>query len=360
MWLNKRGPVPVSDKDLKAYQNLFPVKPTFRMLYNTWIDEHYDDALRRLCLRDMIWQNCGACYYDTDGQKLTDIFFVASQKKDRDDGKARLAETLKMRPKLLNELVEEFLWTPSKEEQDEYHISPRKGACEDEMIEFLLPLVDRLRGEKLWQRHSESQGDQHRFSRLNIWERMAGQPAWLDSLLKDDLREGLLREITSNIDALREHHRLIDLPDDSLDQLQLFLQVTQIADNYQYTTQHKDLTHFIELICMLNVMLPEGFRYLTFGTLTHVLPYLQTKEYIIKTARRHLMGEDEPTGMWHAPKVEVLNFFYWLYGIVSIYASTDTEFIKQIKRLISIARDNPQKFAKDSRKAVVSATQFLD
>lgn len=180
MWFNNRGPISVSDEDFVTYQRLIPSSEArpFEALYFFWVDEYHDDAVRRLALRDMLWQHHDKIHkddmycYKTEATSFTQIFHLIRPGEHHTEGQRGLTELLRDRPKLLGELVEEFLWLPSPEEEGKYHVHTRNPQCDAEIVEALLPLVDQETGQKLWQRHYASADDKQGVARLCLWERL--------------------------------------------------------------------------------------------------------------------------------------------------------------------------------------------
>lgn len=355
MWFNNRGPVPVSEAIFQTYRELIPSgrKLKFKILFDIWTDENYDPALRRLGLRDMLWQTSGklcdsnAYYYMTEAPSHTAMFKYASPTGDEQDGRERLAASLRLRPTLLNELIEEFLWAPTEEEEHNYRVYQRTSGQEDEMIEFLLPLVSELRGKELWQHHRGFTSTSYTFN-LEVWLRVAHPPIWFDQMLRTTIYQTLRQEISDNSNTLSSICQFDELPHSEYSGLSLFGKVIDFLNSYKHDTDQKDLKPFIELVRMLEDLLPsDDFAYLLPLTFFVVLPELEDPELILTILRRHLpyLG---PV-IFRFTQRGARNFLFWLSGVVNRYAKDYAEIMSYLNPLIKRAVQFPEEFAPDPR-----------
>lgn len=353
MQFHECGPVAVPDEVFQAYQQLFPTQVVdTKDLFAIWINENYDDHLRRLALRDMLRQgdklSDGDIYYCAFSSDVTSIFKCARSSNTAQDGKERLAELLRTRPKLLEELVDELSWGRTENGVCIAQIAPSKA--KDRLIEFLLPLIDETAGRKLWRQYSHlSDADNSdRLARLELWDDLGGQPEWLDKELRQEVFVSLQREITEHREILQGCRKFSDYPHDQMSEVIVLLWAIQLADNRACPTYGQTLGHFVEIVHMLNQLLPDTFHYLNFETLCEVMPKLDDMQLVLETCRRHLMSYDDIWPMQRVAQQQALRFLYWLLGCAVMCAAKDRAFQAKIKKFIRQISAYPEAFKSDS------------
>lgn len=134
---NNDGPVKVSQTDFDAYRTLFGKnRPDFDALVVNWLDERNPDGLRRLCLRDIPCQSSlrpsAHAYHQTDMSlgRFNNLWV---------ENKSSFTPHLEHRPKLLQELIDEFTFTLENNRLGDCTYSQRNI---DQLIKYLIQRID--------------------------------------------------------------------------------------------------------------------------------------------------------------------------------------------------------------------------
>jgi len=359
---NRDGPVKVSQTDFDAYQTIFSngkpsnakisKQPAFDSLVKIWLDERRSDGVRRLAIRDAIRQpfGCGShsnkfTYYQTDMSlgRLDNILFDSRDKYVHFD--------LRYRPKLLDEIVSEFLYTLK---HDRFLDRSRDQSNVDRFISHLIRLTDEPTGRLLIPYHSiwkvSPFHEIHTEFMLNdIVD--SSLPAWLRNDLWTALQTHLHPEIAECQKALKSGplQKKPNKPATSIYNLTYIhhlpigalLSTGQFIGRYSCKPSESDIDENTSILQFLEKQLPSRLTYAQGHEMIRIAPRLSDDATAFDFARRHVLGEPDKTLSfmttdWHL-------FLYWLRGLTTATHPDDAELLAEIDRCLVEIRSLSEK-----------------
>lgn len=347
--IRRHGPTEISEKIFRQYTSEdAPDYNKSYVIFDAWTDESNPDELRRLALRDILQQtysfNFGPSYtgyaaYYLVGANFNRILI------DNAGGIDSLRKLLRTRPKLLNELLEEFLYVVEMEMVMNRLIPKHKRASYDDIILILLSVTDEATGRKLEQYLSAKYDGWHSDQLFAITTEAASMPQWLrDKNLGEvaSFLQGSLQKL--HTDPNLTHTTNLTDKSYSLKRLSEFLEFdTRQKAHFPY--QAPKTTDVINLLQLIEQNIPCKGYYLPSNIVIHVLPTMTDQEIARKAAVRHIMSfHIAGPGSYTSNTLRTpagLLFLYWLYGQVSYFDSTNYDALSAIHNLLDDIHNNP-------------------
>lgn len=341
---NNDGPVKVSQTDFDAYRTLFGKnRPDFDALVVNWLDERNPDGLRRLCLRDILRQSSlrpsAHAYHQTDMSlgRFNNLWV---------ENKSSFTPHLEHRPKLLQELIDEFTFTLENNRLGDCTYSQRNI---DQLIKYLIQRIDEKTSRQLLLHHSRWKPGAYQPENTTS---LLGDiidpklPAWLRSDLWDTLKAQLQKEANLCHKALRPSPFKKNSTNTDADPIRsigtliyrsgleiIALSATQqFIGIYSVKCNEADFTPLIPIIKFLEEILPKNLAYTPGHEMIRIAPYLPDDEAAFIYARHHLLSHEEETFSFMAD--EWRRFLYWLRGLTTSIHPDDTELLAEIDHAI--------------------------
>ena len=306
-----------------------------RMFYD-WIDEKNPDDLRRLLIRDMLRQSYSSDQSDVDVCHRTTfdgfgrILHVGGS--DKED---TLYWTLFNRPKLLAEIVGEFLYNL------EHNLVPLESMGEKsrvELIEFLMKLASAKDTRELLFYHPIRQGGLNSEDMIDylfrLWAPQTKMPGWLRDELWLEIEEQVRLEIATNRDAMIENGS-VNFPKRSEIKTPAIQRMQRFIGRQMYATGKNNFDAVIPCLWLLEKELPGGVNY-HFGLdkMASLAARLTDKNLALEFARRLMaVTSDDEIQSWG--REGGASYLYWLYGLITMLDPDDEELSYRIKKILS-------------------------
>jgi hypothetical protein len=325
-----KGPFKVSLGDFSLYEEMTNESSTFDKMYYIWINENYPDGVRRLALRDMLRQEYGSNYDNPNifcrtNEGFGRIFYIGGG-----DKKQVLYWTLFNRPKLLAEIVSEFMY--NLENKLIMPIGSMGETAKEQLIEFLITLVDETTGRKLLAFHplrlvGLSCRNRTKYC-LHLRSPQVNMPEWLRGELWSNITSAISSEI-ENYSKVMAEVGYVSFPS-TIEVPALEETITWLVEQ-SYSTG-KGFDAIISYLQLLEEKLPKNVKYFGIGNTIRVAPKLEDEELALKLARRHIFTIGA-NSMFDFNDREGKKFLRWLWGLIVAYAPDDGDFFDVIVKI---------------------------
>ena len=310
---------------------------SFDKMFYDWVDEKNPDGIRRLLIRDMLRQAHGSnrgnkniCYETSDG--FGRIFHVGGG-----DKKESLYWTLFNRPKLLAEVVEEFLYNLK------HNLVPMEsigGSGCIELIEFLMSLTNETDAHRLLVYHPVNQKNLSREDRIaylfNLWAPHKKMPEWFRTKLWSDIEATVKAEIASKKDAIAKN-KSINFSYENRIEIPAIQQTQEFIRNQSYATG-KSFNAVVPVLWLFENELPEDAEYYGLFDVVRLSVKLEDENLALRFARRHTIAA-RPDEMYWFKSREGRVFLYWLRGVAEILTPGDKELFDAIGNIFKAIGD---------------------
>lgn len=323
---NKNGPVIVTEEDFGIF--LKSNYSSFDQMFYAWLDENNRNGVRRLCLRDMLRQFYGEknpeiTHYQFD-HGFTRIMHVGGGDKTKE-----LYWTLRNRPRLLEEIISEFLYNLENNYVPTKSINKKYPA---KLIEFLLTVAKLEDVRKLWQYHPlNADTDIPLPKRMSERLRLYTGRANLPQTIRDELWRNVSRDLIAAINS--QSKTLVDTGIPPIAENCMMSVIVNFIDTINNESYHDDSRSMImvtECIKLLEDNLPHTVAYLDWIDMERILQKINDRQVANKSLCRHItiLTEDELSSC-------KLNFLYWARGIITFYSPDKTKCLEKIDTCIS-------------------------
>lgn len=313
----KDGPTEVSNTDFTIYQELQPTSNVSSGYY-IWIDENHNDSVRRLALRDVL-------HHDDQNAPKYFEFSCGSVFMPKEPS---IEETLRFRPKLLQELQEELYYCLQKGIRI---YEPTKI----QLIEFILQFCSDDINRKFWLHHPLKQKLEQGCvtGLLELCYPSRNMPEWLCQEIWAKITEHAANDLKRTDIFVSSKHGYRRLSCDYAD-----IALKKLCDFFSDTASNEDTNVIAEQIAgWLEENLPHDVIYNSFYTDCGIVRYAKHFRDInlaYKVLRRHFMNlpvfqeNGEPTIS------KGINFFLWLRGLIMQVAPDDKDFLQRVDDII--------------------------
>lgn len=341
--LHQDGPIEISDTDLQKFLDLRKQSGHgyyFDYLYYDWLCERYPDGVRRLCLRYLLRTNpiTPDRRAPNTFESLGRIFHVGGGDKKKD-----LYWTLYNRPKLLDELLEEFLYNIL----NNYYLPTDSQMPNDvaKLLLFLTTLTSDRTAWDLWTHHPLQGVPAQKLIKAPILFDNAFKIWSTQTNLPREIRDALWLSISGAVRATAEKipRRLTHLNRNDPTQLNaypcIFTILHFITDtSFRKTDPAPDTV--ITCLRLLEDVLPTDLTYLP----VHSLAFLSYGRNIpdrdhrlaLQIMRRHILKFDVTSALKDGFRFDSSDIadLYWLYGLVYLHAPDDLTLIHRLHDLL--------------------------
>ena len=321
----KDGPVQVSNTDFTLYQELRPTSNVSSGYY-IWIDENYSDGVRRLALRDVLHHD------DRNALKYFE-FSCGSVFMPKE---LSIEDTLRFRPKLLQELQEELYYCLK---QGIRIYEPTKI----QLIEFILQFCNDDINRKFWYYHPLKQNLEQGCvaGLLELCYPSRKMPEWLCQEIWTQITQHAVDNLKyTNLFVVSEHgYRSISC-------YYAGIALKKLCDFFSDTVPNEDKNVIAEQIAYwLEENLPKDVIYNSFYTDYGIVRYakhFRDIDLTYRVLRRHFMNlpvfqeNGEPTIS------KGINYFLWLRGLIMQVAPDDRDFLQCVDDVIASKPQEPK------------------
>jgi len=328
------GPVEVSPEDLSEYKKGDWCN-SFKRMYRAWINEQNPDGVRRLLIRELLRQfverTARVTFCDT-GSSSGHILRMG------EGGKVEsLYWMLHNRPKLLGEIVEEFLFNLDNGIVSSYETDK---ISMNELIEFLLSLASETDARRLWAYHPINQEGLNHEKKIkflfDLYAPGKKMPKWLMLELCADIEHAFTADILLNSKQM-EAEKHLDFAGEKLTIHEMLM--------YVYMHERDDGEGFrsiLPFLWLLETRLPLEVECLDESSVIRLATKLGDEELALKLARRHVvaiaaLGPD-PDRISVFDDREGRVFLHWLRGIAVDRTPDDETLFEAIRAISSIGK----------------------
>ncbi len=336
------GPVCISEVAFSQYSSKnAPNYSEPAIIFSTWIDERNSDDLRRLALRDILQQiydpdhdrYIGDAGYYQVGISFDQILIDGAGSIDA------LRNLLRLRPKLLNELIDELEYNAKLEMAIDRYISKHERRVYDRIILIIISITDEITGRRLWQYLSANYEGWYADQYFALITQAAQMPQWFC----DEAIAKITTVLQGSFQQLRIKKPSFAHTDDLTDSCySLRLLCDYLQSDYRighvFPRQTPSFDDTATLLRLIEDNIPSKGHYLRADIVVHTLPSLPDAEIAYRVPARHVMTYDtrDPDsyayGMLLTP--QGLSFLYWFYGCANYLESTNHELLATIRTLL--------------------------
>lgn len=327
----KDGPIEVSEDEVCRYKELD--LGTVTDAYFVWINEGYSDGVRRLALREAIRHHATR----PDGSEVAHCLNLScggfAMQKD-----PSLEQVLRLRPKLLGELVDELVYCLS----NMFNLYDRE-------LDFLIETILKVAGDveeyqKFWSFHSLA-GDppvsQIR-DLLRLCQADSGLPEWVfEDKVWPRLKKRALADLNSS-EIYYEDSQLGSRCVTSSEYFALSALCDYMENAYIYIASSEEVApRSIRIAETVADFLDENLSefvlfswYLT--SITQTTELFTNRELAYRILRRHLLRIPLTNEKGSPTVCRDQKFWLWLYGLVMYIAPVDKKFLDRIKGFVDL------------------------
>lgn len=333
--LNIDGPVTVPNAVREKYQQLeLSTKKPFDHLFYIWIDDGYNDGIRRLALRDLLRQGTTARDHGPElhftGEHFSRLLYIGEKDKPRE-----LFWQLHNRRKLREEFLQELTYNLDNRLYDTS--VPKVTQDLNDLLEIVFRVADETEGRKLlphyriWNNGFAPNIESAR-QLINTWADHHN-PEWLRDTLYVVVKAALVQDISKiNI-------RETDRQDSNLTQYAHSPRYTRVVlsavvdfINKRAKTPRpspQDIASVAQLFDIMQWALPHEICLVPYGTLIPLLYAMNDDDAALKYIKLHLSSGNE-NRICNVRLHEAMHFYYWLLGFVSHIAPDDQDLLRSV------------------------------
>jgi hypothetical protein len=330
---SSNGPVKVSREVFTLYKGEKRKDwSNFDQMFYDWVDEKNPDEIRRLLIRDMLRQSHGSnrnnknIFYETN-HGFSRILHVGGGSK-----KEGLYWTLYNRPKLLTEIVEEFLYDLK---HDLVSLESIGESGRDELIEFLTSLTDTTDARRLLAYHPINQKrlsyDDKIACLFHLWTPHTRMPEWFRNEIWPDVESAVKTEIAGNKEAIIKN-KSMSFSYDRRIKVPAIQAMREFIRNQSFVTG-KNFHAIVPCLWVFEKELPKDVTYCSLLDTVRLAIQLKDEELALKFARRHTVAVSSDDMCWFNSR-EGRVFLYWLRGIAAIFTPDDQELFGTIENIL--------------------------
>ncbi|MCL2371327.1 hypothetical protein FWC63_01105 [Candidatus Saccharibacteria bacterium] len=341
---NNNGPVRVSENDFAKYKRIvftdnMTNKTRFDQLYYLWIDEKNPDGLRRLALRDMLRQSyimdadVARCHYAV-ADSMRRLLRIGN-KEHRED----LYWLLFNRPKLLREMLGEFCYNLKNDLAPHELVGHGNGQI-DELIEFLLGLVDEGHARELLSHHSASRlGADESYLLAPILVKLWSPKTKMPQAVRDEIWQ---RIVAATQAEMKKHMAAVSaaghVNDMSLtlsltpNGLEMAKGLVELVIDQSYV-KGNGFKAIYPCLWLLENEIPDVVKYMSLGQIVRIAIQLEDEELALRFARRHIHAVDS-RDLKTFKNQEGLVFLRWLRGLMEVATPGDEDLREDINGIL--------------------------
>jgi len=342
----KKGPVVISVADFALYKERVGEwkRDDFSKLFWEWINENNTDSFRRCCIRDLLRQNSST---QSENENIcfvsSNSFYYIFDFANKSD-KEGFFWMLKNRPKLLNEIVEEFVYNLENDLMQSKYATYNEGL--DKLIEFLVCFVGEDDGRKMFAFHTaKNQKVEKRLLSLcaehlfRLCKSESRMPEWLRNDAWTDIQNWLRKDIASA--------KKIEGGLNSSDNYDLWCKLemaTVLMDflSKQAFKPSNDFSLAERCVRLFEYELGKksSMTYCREKEVMCLAVRIKDQDLALRFARRHTLPVYSSANAFLSEYVLNASFVYWLFGITKSRTPKDKELLKLISKFTNMVPDS--------------------